>query len=318
MHQSYTYLNLFIYFLQRVRKIIPSHYEMHRCQIKQKTAQTHQFDLEAQAAEIHHVAQPTEASQNIPPIHEISELSPLIPQTAQDKQFQEMHARILKEVQELLKRTSQITEAFQTAQTAQELFEQSHAALLKEAQEWLKRTSEACSAVAVLIATVAFAAAYTVPGGSNQDTGVPILLHDPFFLVFTVMDVLSLASSLTSVVMFLSILTSPFELQDFRHSLPQKLTLGFTFLFFSVAVTMLAFAATIILIIHLKKRWTTTLIYTAAFLPVSVFALLQFPLYVALMSTVRFSWKVIRSVLPSCFLPSRFKNTTMGSIYKTL
>ena len=133
------------------------------------------------------------------------------------------------------------------------------------------------------------------------------------------MDVLSLASSLTSVVMFLSILTSPFELRDFRISLPQRLTLGFTFLFFSVAVTMLAFAATIILIIHLKKRWTTTLIYTAAFLPVSVFALLQFPLYVAFMSTLRFSWKVIRRVLPSCcFLQSRFKNTTTGSIYKTL
>ena len=191
-----------------------------------------------------------------------------------------------------------------------------------DAQEWLKRTSEACSAVAVLIATAAFAVAYTVPGGSNLDTGVPILLQDPLFLVFTVMDVLSLASSLTSVALFLSILTwvtSPFELRDFRISLPQRHTLGFTFLFFSAAVTMLAFAATIILIIHLKKRWTTMLIYTAAFLPVSVSLLLQFPWDVTFMSTLRFSWKVIRRVLPSCcFLQSRFKNTTTGSIYKTL
>ncbi|XP_048319577.2 uncharacterized protein LOC107431160 [Ziziphus jujuba] len=105
-------------------------------------------------------------------------------------------------------------------QTAQEFFEKSHADLLKEAQNWLKRTSESCSVIAVLIATVAFTAAYTVPGGSNQSTGVPILLHDPFFVVFTVMDVLSLVSSLTSVVMFISILTSPFRLQDFRQSLP--------------------------------------------------------------------------------------------------
>lgn len=182
--------------------------------------------------------------------------------------------------------------------TAQEFFHEQHAELLKQAQDWIKRTSESCSTVAVLIATVAFAAAYTVPGGSNQDTGVPILLHDPFFLVFTVMDVLSLASSLTSVVMFLSILTSPFQLQDFRHSLPRKLTLGFTFLFISVAVTMLAFAATIMLIIHLKKRWITTLIYCLAFLPVTVFALLQFPLYFAFMHTMKSTWKLIIKHLP--------------------
>ncbi|XP_050288408.1 uncharacterized protein LOC126727005 isoform X2 [Quercus robur] len=147
---------------ERVLKIIPSHYEMHRCNT------THQIPQSAEAA--------------------------------QDKCYQEFHARIFKEVQEYLKRTSQKNEASQTLQTAREFFEQTHVELLKEAQEWLKRTSEACSAVAVLIATVAFAAAYTVPGGSNQETGVPILLHDPFFLVFTVMDVLSLASSLTSVV----------------------------------------------------------------------------------------------------------------------
>ncbi|XP_041023319.1 uncharacterized protein LOC121264269 [Juglans microcarpa x Juglans regia] len=198
--------------------------------------------------------------------------------------------------------------------TAEEFFEESHKKLLEEAQEWLKRTSESCSTVAVLIATVAFAAAYTVPGGSDEKTGTPILLHDPFFLIFTVMDVLSLASSLTSVVMFLSILTSPLHLKSFRHSLPRKLTLGFTFLFFSVAVTMLAFAATLMLIVRLKKRWTTTLMYTAAFLPVSIFALLQFPLYVAFKSTWKFSLKLIKRILPwHC----RFKTPKTSSIYRT-
>lgn len=114
---SILYISLFFIFAACSEDNSPSHYEMHRCQIKQKTAQNRQSTLESQAAEIYHVAQPTEASQNIPLIHEISELSPLIPHTAQDKQFQEIHARILKEVQELLKRTPQITEASQTAQT---------------------------------------------------------------------------------------------------------------------------------------------------------------------------------------------------------
>ena len=198
------------------------------------------------------------------------------------------------------------------SETAEEFFRRTNENLLKEAQEWLKRTSESCSAVAVLIDTVSFDAAYTVPGGSNQDTGIPILLTDPFFLVFTVMDVLSLASSLTSVVMFLSILTSPFELKDFHHSPPRKLILAFTFLFFSVAVTMLAFAATIILIIHLKKRWTTSIIYTVAFLPVTVFALLQFPLYLAFMDTMKSTIKVIKRALPWYTVP-RCLNTTLSS-----
>ena len=188
--------------------------------------------------------------------------------------------------------------------TAEELFKKTHSDLLEKAQKWIKETSQSCSAVAVLIATVVFAAAYTVPGG-NDNTGHPVFLHSPFFLFFTIMDVLSLASSLTSVVMFLSILSSPFEYENFRISLPRKLTFGFALLFFSVTTTMLSFAATILLIIHFKKTsWTTTLIYTAAFLPVSVFALMQFPLYKAFSSTLRaLTKKILKTVLPRKFTP---------------
>jgi hypothetical protein len=261
--------------MQRVRKLIPDHYQMHRRrQGKGESA---------------------------------------------DDQFEKTHEELLKKVQDWLKKQNIIPHPDQmdrnngngNGETADELFEKTHKELLKEAQEWLMRTSESCSTVSVLIATVAFAAAYTVPGGSNQETGVPVLLCDPFFVVFTVMDVLSLASSLTSVVMFLSILTSPFDLQDFHHSLPLKLQFGFTFLFFSVAVTMLAFAATIVLIIRLKKRW---LIYTAAFLPVSIFAILQFPLYLASMTTWKFTLKLIKKyVLHKCLLPPRSQKITKPS-----
>ncbi|KAF9609951.1 hypothetical protein IFM89_019507 [Coptis chinensis] len=184
------------------------------------------------------------------------------------------------------------------SQNARDFFNNNHNNLLEQAQDWLKRTSESCSVVAVLIATVAFAAAYTVPGG-NEDSGLPALINETFFLVFTVMDVISLASALTSVVMFLSILTSPFRFQDFKRSLPRKLTLGFTFLFVSVATTMLAFAATIILTIRTNRRTSKILIYTVAFLPVSIFALLQFPLYLALTNTARYSLEIVKKTLPS-------------------
>lgn len=183
-------------------------------------------------------------------------------------------------------------------ETPMEYFRRTHGDLLKEAQDWLKRTSESCSTVAGLMATVAFAAAFTVPGGNDDRNGQPLLIHRGFFLVFIITDALSLASSLTSLVMFLSILTSPFELHDFRHSLPRKLILGFTFLFFSVAVTMLAFASTLMLTIPIKKRLTTSFVYCVAFLPVTMFALLQFPLYVAFKTSLEYSFTAIKSLLP--------------------
>ncbi|TXG46856.1 hypothetical protein EZV62_026150 [Acer yangbiense] len=174
-------------------------------------------------------------------------------------------------------------------QTARELFKDKHKDQLKDAQKWIKETSQSCSAVAVLVATVVFAAAFTVPGGTDDDNGLPILLDNPFFLFFTIADVISLSSSLTAVVMFLSVLTSPFELEDFRVSLPRRLTLGFALLFMSVATTMLAFTSTVFLIMRLdqRRRWTMTLICCAAFFPVSVLALTHFPLFVSFVN----AWK---------------------------
>jgi len=198
--------------------------------------------------------------------------------------------------------------------TALELFQEEHKAQLKLAQEWIEKTSQSCSAVAVLLATVVFAAAYTIPGGSN-DLGFPIFLHNRFFLAFTVLDVIALASSLTSVVMFLSILTSPFEYENFYHNIPRKLIWGFTLLFLSVMTTMLAFACTLFLIIHFRKKWTTGLISFAAFFPVTVFALMQFPLYVSFLSTMKDLFKEVGKYVPRYCCPFRCQRCRKGGEY---
>ncbi|KAI9198701.1 hypothetical protein LWI28_020823 [Acer negundo] len=184
--------------------------------------------------------------------------------------------------------------------TAKELFREKHETQLQEAQKWIKETSQSCSGVAVLVATVVFAAAFTVPGGNDDKNGLPILLHTPFFMFFTVMDVVSLSCSLTAVVMFLSIITSPFELDNFRILLPRRLTLGFALLFMSVATTMLAFTSTIFLIIRSeqRRRWTLTLICSAAFVPVSVLALTHFPLFVSFIRAWNNIFKLIGMTIP--------------------
>jgi hypothetical protein len=157
--------------------------------------------------------------------------------------------------------------------TAESLFDSTYKDIRNNAKEWLKKTAEGCSIVAVLISTVAFAAAYTIPGGPNQNTGVSVLLSEPFFLVFTAADVLSLACALTSVVIFLSILTAPYRLDDFKYSLPNKLILGVTFLFLSVSMMMISFAAIINLMICSKESWKRIVLYSLSFFPVGIFAL---------------------------------------------
>uniref|UniRef100_A0A6N2KHG1 PGG domain-containing protein n=1 Tax=Salix viminalis TaxID=40686 RepID=A0A6N2KHG1_SALVM len=52
--------------------------------------------------------------------------------------------------------------------TARECFEIAHEEKLEKAQLWIKETSQSCSTVAALVSTVVFAAAYTVPGGSDE------------------------------------------------------------------------------------------------------------------------------------------------------
>ncbi|KAI9124192.1 hypothetical protein K1719_005492 [Acacia pycnantha] len=162
--------------------------------------------------------------------------------------------------------------------TAGDLLDIAHDHMLADAQKWIKETAQSCSTVAVLVATVVFAAAYTIPGGTEH--GSAVLSKAPVFIFFTIMDIVALAFSLASVVMFLSILNSPCELWDFHKSLPRKLTVGFAFLFLSLTTTMLAFSATILITIRLPwKQWTSTLVFSSAFFPVTIFALIEFPLY---------------------------------------
>ena len=187
--------------------------------------------------------------------------------------------------------------------TARELFKDNHERQLQNARTWIKETTQSCSTVAALVATVVFAAAYTVPGGSDEN-GKPNFINSPYFVIFTVSDVVSLASSLTSLVVFLSLLTSPFELQEFHISLPRKLIVGFTFLFFSVITTMLSFGATILILIQSERKLTTLLLSITAFLPVLVFGIMQFRLYVSFMGStlniLKIAWKAHSSSLVPC------------------
>ncbi|XP_031268531.1 uncharacterized protein LOC116127007 [Pistacia vera] len=180
--------------------------------------------------------------------------------------------------------------------TCDELFNMKHNKLLNEAQRKVKETSQSCFAVAVLAATVVFTVVYNVPRGSN-DNDYPVLLSDNLFQLFELMVIVAFLCSLASVVMFLSVFTSPIGYEEFLHMLPGKLTIGFSLLFISFCTTTIAFAAAFLLTLRFQKpHWTYIFMYTAAFISLSIYALPQVPMYFTFKATVLKFCKWIKKV----------------------
>ncbi|CAI0554841.1 unnamed protein product [Linum tenue] len=164
--------------------------------------------------------------------------------------------------------------------TPRTLFTKEHRGLVEEGEKWMKETATSCTVVAALIATIMFSALFTLPGGFDQYTGLPIFLHRSSFIAYIVSDAVSLFSSTSSMLMFLGMLTSRYREEDFLRSLPMKLIIGLSTLFFSMATMMMTFG--VALMIFLKERfdWVSFPIMLLASVPVTLFALLQFPLLV--------------------------------------
>ncbi|PWA66970.1 Ankyrin repeat-containing protein [Artemisia annua] len=120
----------------------------------------------------------------------------------------------------------QLTDLNIDNETPEMVFTREHANLGKDGEKWMKATAESCSITAALIVTIVFAAAITVPGGSNQETGVPLFKKQIAFTVFAISDAISLFSASTSLLVFLSILTTRFAEKDFLLSLPRRLLIA--------------------------------------------------------------------------------------------
>ena len=156
--------------------------------------------------------------------------------------------------------------------TPSELFTREHENLRVEGEKWMKYTVNFYIVVATLITSVAFAAAFTVPGGSNQDTGSPILLKSVWFGVFFISDAMALISSSVSILMFLLILSSDFH--GSLDSLQLQLKFGVGYLFISIAATLVAFIATCFLAFKSEMKWLPIVIIALAGLPITLLLLL--------------------------------------------
>ncbi|PWA69781.1 ankyrin repeat-containing domain, PGG domain, Gag-polypeptide of LTR copia-type [Artemisia annua] len=169
-------------------------------------------------------------------------------------------------------------------ETPKMLFGKAHKKLVKAGEEWMKKTADSYTVTAGLITTIVFAAAITVPGGNNGDTGHPIYAKELSFLIFAVADAISLFTSTTSLLLFLSILTARYAEEDFLFTLPSRLIMGLSTLFVSTCSMMIAFAASLYLLFGQGKEWILIPIAALSCLPITCFVTLQFPLLVELIS----------------------------------
>ncbi|KAM7489100.1 hypothetical protein LguiB_026584 [Lonicera macranthoides] len=163
-------------------------------------------------------------------------------------------------------------------QTPAMVFTESHQDLVKEGEQWMKDTSNSCTIAAALIVTIVFAAAITVPGGNNGNTGYPMFMSEAAFIVFALSDALALFASTSSVLMFLSILTSRYGEADFLYALPKRLIIGLATLFLSIIFMMVAFGATLHIVIGNRGSWIIIPVVALSCVPVMLFVSLQFPL----------------------------------------
>jgi hypothetical protein len=174
--------------------------------------------------------------------------------------------------------------------TAKELFTETHIGIVKDGGQWLTNTSQSCSVVAALISTVAFATASTVPGGTKEENGKPTFEDQPAFDIFAIASLVALCFSVTSLVMFLAILTSRYQETDFRKDLPCKLLIGLTSLFVSIAAILISFCAGHFFVLKDELKYAVFPIYAVTCFPVTLFAVAQFPLYVDLI------WAIFKKV----------------------
>ncbi|GKD58766.1 ankyrin repeat-containing protein [Tanacetum coccineum] len=165
-------------------------------------------------------------------------------------------------------------------QTPHQLFTHTHKDLVIKGGKWMKGTASKCMVVSALIATIVFAVAYTIPGGYNQKDGFPMFLHNGPFLVFVILDAISLILSSTSILLFLSILTSRCAQEDFIESLPKTLMLGLSMLFLSIVAMMLSFSVSFFVLYRHKFIVVAIIISVLALVPIISYAQLQYPLFI--------------------------------------
>ncbi|XP_031282083.1 ankyrin repeat-containing protein NPR4-like [Pistacia vera] len=148
--------------------------------------------------------------------------------------------------------------------TPRALFTEQHEELRNKADKYTKKIATACIMGSTLIATVVFAALFTLPGGTNESTGTPHFVQKASFIVFTISDTIALLLSSFSIIVFLAVISSRCEEADFLFGVRYSLALGLHWLLLSVKALIVAFCATMFIVFKEGLLWTPILVTVMA------------------------------------------------------
>ncbi|KAL3518299.1 hypothetical protein ACH5RR_020888 [Cinchona calisaya] len=111
-----------------------------------------------------------------------------------------------------------------SGKTALQVFEENHETIRENAEKTTKDLANCVLLVSVLIATINFAAVFTVPGGFEEESGNPVYLKNRHWEFDLLMVYLAggLLSALFTMGTLLGIIFLRFDTEDFYAALPWK------------------------------------------------------------------------------------------------
>ncbi|KAL3518321.1 hypothetical protein ACH5RR_020910 [Cinchona calisaya] len=129
-----------------------------------------------------------------------------------------------------------------SGKTALQVFEEKHETLRKDAEKNTKELANCVLIVSVLIATINFAAVFTVPGGFEQISGNPVYLKKKQWEFDLLMFYLAggLFAALFTMGTLLGIIFLRYDTEDFYAALPWKYAFTSIAMAYSAGFTILA------------------------------------------------------------------------------
>ncbi|XP_074318326.1 uncharacterized protein LOC141655131 [Silene latifolia] len=149
------------------------------------------------------------------------------------------------------------------------------------------------SVVAALLATITFAAGFTLPGGLNSDSGEALLAKKAGFLVFLLADVYAMC---TSMFVLFSLIWSMVSETDMARLLVDR---SVTLLMHSLYGTLLTFIAGIYTVIAHSSLWAAILVLVMCSI-------------VGITANRTFLHKVIAKLIPAAYREKKDKTQMVG------
>ncbi|XP_076907372.1 uncharacterized protein LOC143563793 isoform X2 [Bidens hawaiensis] len=162
------------------------------------------------------------------------------------------------------------------------LFKNEHNDLRQEAEVWVKKAARSYTITAAFIFAVVLVVVFTVHGRNNGETDKAVYETKSSFTLFAVLDVTSLITSATALLLFRSFDTTRYAYEDFLHNIPKTLIHGLGTLSVSVATMLISL---LYIMFVLGSSWIMILIVATTCLPVSLYVLFQLPLLFKLVSS---------------------------------